>query len=173
VARIGARGAAPMTREVAVGGRAARIRIDGSRVRYESENGEALETEFSLAPAGPGSFSVVLSGRSYRVTLGSRGEVLVNGRTLLIEVFDPRDLRPSAGTSKNHGRQEVAAPMPGKVVRVLVRTGDLVQEGQGLVVVEAMKMQNEMKSPKAGKVAELRATPDATVAAGEVLVVVE
>ena len=63
--------------------------------------------------------------------------------------------------------------MPGKVVRILVAQGEAVQEGQGLVVVEAMKMQNEMKSPKAGRVVELRTRPDATVGAGEVLVVVE
>jgi biotin carboxyl carrier protein len=63
--------------------------------------------------------------------------------------------------------------MPGKVIRVLVAAGDAVEEGQGLVVVEAMKMQNEMKSPKSGRVAEVRARPDATVGAGEVLVVVE
>jgi biotin carboxyl carrier protein len=63
--------------------------------------------------------------------------------------------------------------MPGKVIRVLVAPGDTVEEGQGLVVVEAMKMQNEMKSPKAGRVVEVRARADATVGAGEILVVVE
>jgi biotin carboxyl carrier protein len=73
----------------------------------------------------------------------------------------------------NQGRQEVAAPMPGKIVRVLVNPGENVEEGQGLVVVEAMKMQNEMKSPKAGRVAEVRTSAEATVAAGDVLVVIE
>lgn len=63
--------------------------------------------------------------------------------------------------------------MPGKVVRVLVAEGDMVEAGQGLVVVEAMKMQNEMKSPKAGRVIEVKAKPDSTVAAGQVLLVIE
>jgi biotin carboxyl carrier protein len=63
--------------------------------------------------------------------------------------------------------------MPGKVIRVLVSQGDSVEAGQGLVVVEAMKMQNEMKSPKAGRVAEVRAEPGAAVLAGETLIVVE
>ena len=63
--------------------------------------------------------------------------------------------------------------MPGKVVRVLVEPGDSVEAGQGLVVVEAMKMQNEMKSPKAGRVVEVRTRVDAAVVAGEALIVVE
>jgi biotin carboxyl carrier protein len=63
--------------------------------------------------------------------------------------------------------------MPGKVIQVLVAVGDTVEAGQGLVVVEAMKMQNEMKSPKAGRIVEVKTKRDAAVAAGDVLVVVE
>jgi biotin carboxyl carrier protein len=162
-----------MTREVRVNGRSARIEIEGSRLRYRREDGVAIECEFQLTRAGSGEFSVLLNGRSYRVSRGAGTEVWVNGRLLSMEVFDPRDLRPGKGASANHGRQEIAASMPGKVIRVLVAAGDTVEEGQGLVVVEAMKMQNEMKSPKAGRVAEVRARPDATVVSGEVLVVVE
>jgi biotin carboxyl carrier protein len=157
-----------MTREVVVAERTARIEIDGSRVRYES-----IDAEFSITRVGHGQVSVLLNGRSYSVTIGARGTVVVNGRELGIEVFDPRDLRPSARRGMNHGRQEIAASMPGKVVRLLVAAGDSVEEGQGIVVVEAMKMQNEMKSPKTGRVAEVRTRPEATVAAGDVLVVIE
>ncbi|MGH9594765.1 MAG: acetyl-CoA carboxylase biotin carboxyl carrier protein subunit [Bryobacteraceae bacterium] len=157
-----------MIREVIAAGRTARIEIDGGRFRYET-----LEGEFVVTPAGHGTFSVLLKGRSYRVVLGSRGKVLVNGRELEIEVFDPRDLRADAGARANHGRQEIAAPMPGKIVRVLVSAGDTVEEGQGVVVVEAMKMQNEMKSPKTGRVAEVRTSAGSTAAAGDVLVVIE
>jgi len=157
-----------MKRHVTVNGRSGRIEIEGSRLRYEREDGIVVEGEFSLAGT-----SVLLDGRSYRVSKGAGKEIWVNGHLLAMEVFDPRDLRPGQGASANHGRQEIAASMPGKVIRILVGTGDSVEEGQGLVVVEAMKMQNEMKSPKSGRVAEVRARPDATVAAGEVLVVVE
>jgi biotin carboxyl carrier protein len=157
-----------MTRQVKVNGRSARIGIEGSRVRYEREDGVVVEREFSLQGT-----SVLLNGRSYRVSKGAGKEIWVNGRLFTMEVFDPRDLRPGQGASVNHGRQEITASMPGKVIRVLVTAGDAVEEGQGLVVVEAMKMQNEMKSPKAGRVAEVRARPDATVGAGEILVVVE
>jgi len=71
------------------------------------------------------------------------------------------------------GRAQVAAPMPGKVVRVLVERGQAVEAGAGLVVVEAMKMQNELKSPKSGTVVELRVEAGATVNAGELLAVIE
>jgi biotin carboxyl carrier protein len=157
-----------MTREVTLNGRSARIEIEGSRLRYQREDGVVVEGEFSLVGN-----SVLLNGRSYRVSKGAGTEIWVNGRRLSMEVFDPRDLRPGQGATANRGRQEIAASMPGKVIRVLVAPGDTVEEGQGLVVVEAMKMQNEMKSPKSGRVAEIRARPDATVVAGEVLVVVE
>jgi biotin carboxyl carrier protein len=63
--------------------------------------------------------------------------------------------------------------MPGRVVRVLVAVGEEVAEGQGLVVIEAMKMQNELKSPKAGRVVKVGVEVDVTVGSGEVLVVVE
>jgi biotin carboxyl carrier protein len=162
-----------MTRQVTVNGRSGRIQIEGSRLRYVREDGAEVECEFSVERTGSGEVSVLLNGRSYRVSKGAGHEIWVNGRLLAMEVFDPRDLRPGRGASANHGRQEIAASMPGKVIRVLVGPGDAVEEGQGLVVVEAMKMQNEMKSPKAGRVAEVRARPDATVGAGEILVVVE
>ena len=165
-----------MKRQVTVNGRSAQIEIEGSRLRYEREDGIVIEGDFSLAGT-----SVLLNGRSFRVvTNGTRGtsrgtdnEVWVNGRLLSMEVFDSRDLRPGQSGVANHGRQEIAASMPGKVFRILVAAGEAVEEGQGLVVVEAMKMQNEMKSPKSGRVAEVRARPDSTVVAGEVLVVIE
>ena len=67
------------------------------------------------------------------------------------------------------GRQPIVAPMPGKVIRLLVSAGDEVEAGQGLVVVEAMKMQNEIRSPKRGKVERVVATEGQNVNAGEVL----
>jgi len=157
-----------MKRYVTVNGRSGTIEIEGSRLRYVREDGAEIEREFSVKGG-----SVLLNGRSYRVSKGAGAEIWVNGRLFSMEVFDPRDLRPGQGSTANQGLQRIAASMPGKVIRVLVETGDMVEEGQGLVVVEAMKMQNEMKSPKAGRVVEIRARPDATVGAGEILVVVE
>jgi acetyl/propionyl-CoA carboxylase alpha subunit len=162
-----------MTRDTRVGGRAGRIQIDGSSFRYRREDGGIVEGVCSIASLESGCQSVLLNGRVYRIAVGARGDVLVNGRPLAVEIFDPRELRGRQSGPAGGGRQEISAPMPGKVVRVLVEPGDPVEAGQGLVVVEAMKMQNEMKSPKAGRVAEVRTRADAAVVAGEALIVVE
>ena len=86
-----------------------------------------------------------------------------------------RDRVPKYGrlSPSCEGRQNLTAPMPGKVVRVLLHSGDEVSAGQGVVVVEAMKMQNEIKSPKTGRVIEVRVAEGATVTANQVLAVVE
>ena len=89
-----------------------------------------------------------------------------------VKVADRKHRRPAADHSQE-GRQQLTAPMPGKVVRVLRETGDDVEAGQGIVVVEAMKMQNEVKSPRAGRIIEIRVTEGDTVNANQVLAVVE
>jgi biotin carboxyl carrier protein len=124
------------------------------------------------------SLSLLVGTRSYRCDIepgrDGRISVLVNGDAHPLEILDERKLRMrrASGKFSLEGPQRVDAPMPGKVVRVLVKVGDEVQEGQGLVVVEAMKMENELKSPKAGKVTELRAVEGAAVESGAKLVVV-
>jgi biotin carboxyl carrier protein len=98
--------------------------------------------------------------------------VKVRDRLFDVKIMDRKQRRGAA----EHGQQGQAlltAPMPGKVVRVLVNQGDDVEAGQGVVVVEAMKMQNEIKSPKAGRVIDLRASEGATVNAGQVLAIIE
>lgn len=91
-----------------------------------------------------------------------------------IRIIDPKRLRSTESVGRHdHGSAQIVAPMPGKVVRVLVAVGSQVNAGTGILVVEAMKMQNELKSPKAGTVVSIRAEPGATVNAGEVLAVVE
>jgi biotin carboxyl carrier protein len=158
--------------EVTIDRRPASLLLDGSRFRYQREGGEAIEREYSLAELSPGCYSVLIEGRSYQGIVAG-GEIRVNGRAFAVEIFDPRGMRGRTAGASGAGPQSITSPMPGKVVRVLVQEGDTVEAGQGLVVVEAMKMQNEMKSPKAGRVARLNAQADATVVAGEVLVVIE
>lgn len=98
--------------------------------------------------------------------------VEMKGRLFTIKIIDRKHRRPAAEHGIE-GRQNLIAPMPGKLVRVLVAAGDEVTLGQGIVVVEAMKMQNEIKSPKAGRVVEIRVNEGATVDANQVLAVVE
>lgn len=160
-----------MRLDVVVDGCSAKLTIGDGRLQYARE-GESIERQFSVEALAPGSYSVLIGGRSYEA-IASNGEVRVNGKTFAVEVFDPRSLRGRKSKGQGEGRQNVAAMMPGKVIRVLVAEGDAVEAGQGLIVVEAMKMQNEMKSPKSGRVAEVKTKPDATVAAGEVLIVIE
>lgn len=91
-----------------------------------------------------------------------------------IKIFDPKRLRSAAGTAGGaDGTAEIKTAMPGKVVRVLVEAGAEIKKGEGVVIVEAMKMQNEMKSPKDGVVKEIRFTEGNTVNAGDVLAIIE
>lgn len=112
-----------------------------------------------------GELVVWVNGSPVKVFLGSP-EVRAGARRF------PR-IRDAGGADRVDGPQRVTAPMPGKVVRVLVKPGDAVQARQGLVVVEAMKMENELRSPRAGTVAEVRVAVGTSVEAGAVLVVVE
>jgi biotin carboxyl carrier protein len=90
------------------------------------------------------------------------------------EIVDPRVWRGrKQGALEAEGRQQISAPMPGKVIRLLVAAGDNVESGQGLIVVEAMKMQNEIKSPKNGKVERLLVKEGQNVNAGDALAWVE
>ncbi|PTL76469.1 biotin/lipoyl-containing protein [Vitiosangium sp. GDMCC 1.1324] len=125
-----------------------------------------------------GAVSMLVDGNSYGVEFDEQGDevhVLVRGQVTRVDVADERRLRLRAGSAgfSVEGKQVIAAPMPGKVVKVLVKVGDEVKEGQGLVVVEAMKMENELKSPKAGKVVELPAKEGTAVEINAKLVVVE
>jgi biotin carboxyl carrier protein len=135
-------------------------------------NGEAA----SILEAEPGVYSVLMGGRSFEARIERTAEawaVTIGGRRFEIEVVDPRRLGRRARGFDREGRQRVAAAMPGRVVRVLVAEGDAVEAGQGIAVIEAMKMQNELKAPKSGRVAALSAREGATVAAGEVLAEIE
>jgi len=91
-----------------------------------------------------------------------------------IKLGDPKRMRHSAGAGEAAGgAAEIKTAMPGKVVRVLVEAGAAIEKGDGVLIVEAMKMQNEMKAPKDGTVKEIRVSEGATVNAGDVLAVIE
>jgi biotin carboxyl carrier protein len=120
-------------------------------------------------------YSVLLGGHSIEITAEEAPSGLLlraSGREFQVEIVDPRAWRGARGAGiELEGRQQLVAPMPGKIVRVLVAAGQQVSAGEGLLVIEAMKMQNEIRSPKSGKVEKL-AREGQTVNAGEVLAIV-
>jgi biotin carboxyl carrier protein len=140
-----------------------------------SLDGQPIEAD--IIEIAPHTISILLDGRSYtlQITEPSLGVLQLQTpfQEFTAEVADPRAWRGRThGALQLVGRQHVAAPMPGKVVRVLVNVGDQVEAGQGLLVVEAMKMQNEIRSPKTGIIERLLAKEGQPVNAGEVLCVV-
>lgn len=137
---------------------------------------QTREAQFSEPE--PGLYTLIIDGRVFRCLLEQlptgETEAVVNGRRIPVSVRDPKRSSVGAGVdAQGGGRATLVAPMPGKVVRVMRAAGDEVQAGDGILIVEAMKMQNEVQSPKDGRIAEIRVTEGQTVNAGETLVIVE
>ena len=115
------------------------------------------ECRVSERPASKETFDVTIHGRRHEVT-----------------IVDPKRLRSGQNSDRHHhGVTEIRAPMPGKVVRVQTEAGAPVEKGAGVIVVEAMKMQNEMKSPREGVVVSINVKAGDTVNAGDVMAVIE
>ncbi len=153
------------------------IQDDGSRVHAEID-GRAYWLD--VLESGAGGYVLMVDGQVFdcridgRPNSGKPIDIIVGAKQYSVALVDPKRLR-GASSAVAHAAEaaQIIASMPGKVVRVLVSTGDHVEAGAGIVVVEAMKMQNEMKSPKAGTVIALKVDVGATVNAGDVLAVVE
>jgi biotin carboxyl carrier protein len=127
----------------------------------------------------PGVYSVLVDGNSYLVEVdGASPELTVHlcGESVSVELHDARrKLLAQAGRASGPGEgpQTVRSPMPGKVVKVLVCEGQAIQAGAGVVVVEAMKMENELRAPRDGKVGRIRVQEGQPVESGEELVEIE
>jgi biotin carboxyl carrier protein len=159
--------------EAVVGGKTHRVDVAGGKGRYAVKvDGETLEVDWREAG---GFFSLLVGGQSHLVGIEPRPggyRVLVGSREFSVDVGEAS--RASAAAARPaHGPARLVAPMPGRIVRALVAPGQAVDAGQGLVVMEAMKMENELRSPRAGRVAEVRAREGQTVETGALLVVVE
>ncbi len=151
--------------------RTVELNRDGDRWRI-SLDGEAVEAD--VAEIAPNTLSILLRGESHEIRVaGAPGGALSIQTGLREFTAEVSDLRSWRGRRPSHeeveGRQQIAAPMAGKVVRLLVKLGDQVEAGQGLLVVEAMKMQNEIRSTKSGSVERLLAKEGQPVNAGEIL----
>ncbi len=121
--------------------------------------------------------SILVDGKSYEVkqeNATSETDIVVGHERFVASVRDPRSFRSRRGVgAADHGIKKITAPMPGKIVRVLAGVGAEVELGQSVIVIEAMKMQNELKAPKKGVIKKLSVSEGATVEAGQALAEVE
>jgi biotin carboxyl carrier protein len=142
-----------------------RCRLDGREVKLD----------FATTQAGV--LSILIEGRSYEArqdTGGGETSVVIGRQRFSAVVRDPRSLRARArADAGGHGVKKIVAPMPGKVVRILCPAGTEVEAGQSVLVIEAMKMQNELKAPKKGVIRKLTATVGTAVEAGQTLAEIE
>ncbi len=142
-------------------------------------DGAPIQAE--LRELQPGVLSILLTHpdgttQSFACLQDDRPEgpaVLIENRRLPYTLADPRSLRTTTAAQSDTGPRPLKAPMPGRIVRVLVAEGDTVDQGQGCVVIEAMKMQNELKAPRAGTIRRLTATIGETVPANAILLIIE
>lgn len=164
-----------MRLEVRIGGEARAVELRRAGNSWECML-EGTARAVDAVEVAPGVFSLLLDGQSLTVhveRVADAYRVHARGADVIAAVENPRRWTGrSGGALGRAGRQEVAAPMPGKIVRVLVGEGQAVEAQQGLVVVEAMKMQNEIPSPQAGVVEKVCVREGDTVEHGETLVVV-
>ena len=143
-----------------------RIAVDGNEFLVDGKK------------TGRTNYSLIVDNRSFEIEVDNAEDeyrVLVDGRNYHVNLVDERRVRVGGAQSELQlqGRQKVSVPMPGKVIAVLVSVGDSVEKGQGLVIVEAMKMENEVRSPVAGEIKEIKVKPGDAVEGGAVLVIVE
>jgi biotin carboxyl carrier protein len=165
-----------MIYEVKVADRVHRVELEkiesGWRCKVDGQ-----ETLLDAVSTQDGVLSLLLDGKSYEIKQENTGtdfNIVVGGLRFPTQIRDPRSLRSRRGAdSGTEGVKKIVAPMPGKVVRILAQPGTAVEHGQGVIVIEAMKMQNELKSPKKGIVKKLTVHEGAAVEAGQSLAEVE
>lgn len=156
-------------------GRTVRVEVRGEAGRYQvTLDGEPLEVDFQ--PAGRDFVSLIVDGRSYEAGVVRQPDgytVALRGATFDIELKDAARGEGALARPRAAGPTGIKAPMPGRVVRVLVAAGEQVESGQALLVMEAMKMENELKAPRAGLVREVRVGERQAVETGALLLVLE
>jgi biotin carboxyl carrier protein len=164
-----------MTYDVTIEGKNYRLELNRPEGRWECRlDGRPIEIDAVLTRRDV--LSIIIDGKSYEIKrerTATDMHLWVGSVRFVAQVRDPRSFRSRVSADEGKGPRKLIAPMPGKVVRVLVEVNAEVETGQGLLIVEAMKMQNEIKSPKKGVVRKVVALEGASVSAGDVLAVVE
>ncbi|HLJ87969.1 MAG TPA: biotin/lipoyl-containing protein [Candidatus Angelobacter sp.] len=165
-----------MIYEVTVAERTYKVELSREDASWQCKlDGKPFPAEIVLRSDGV--YSILIEGKSYEATqehtpLGNN--IVVGRHRFTPTVRDPRSFRSlRRADSAAQGSKKITAPMPGKVVRILVAAGAQVEAGQGVLVVEAMKMQNELKSPKNGTITKLNVAEGSPVEAGQVLAEIE
>jgi biotin carboxyl carrier protein len=164
-----------MTYDITIDGRNYRLDLNHEDSRWSCcLDGSDVEVDAVLAR--PDVLSLCIGNKAYEVKcerVAGEMHLWVGSARFAAEVRDPRSLRGRVRAVDDHGPKKLTAPMSGKIVRVLVSQGDEVEAGAGVLVVEAMKMQNEIKSPKKGTIQKILVSGGAAVNAGDVLAIVE
>jgi biotin carboxyl carrier protein len=166
-----------MTYDVVVDGKTHQLELTQGQTTWQCKiDGQQIDVDAALTARDV--LSVLVGGKAYEIkrerSLQGELHMIIGSARYAVDVQDPRSLRTRrAVAGSDAGPQKLKAPMPGKVVRILVQEKDEVRAGQGIVVMEAMKMQNEMKSPKAGRVQRILTAEGSTVNAGDTLAIIE
>jgi biotin carboxyl carrier protein len=147
------------------------IKRDGEKV---SAKVDGREYELEASEIEPNVYLFKYNNQIFQTYVAPNGMVNLGNHQFEISITDPKRLRGSnAAGANSEGTSEIKTAMPGKLVRILTEIGAEIKQGEGVLVVEAMKMQNEMKAPKDGIVKEIRFAEGATVNAGDVLAIIE
>jgi len=160
------------------------VTIDGKNYRLELNRADGCwscrldgrEVDVDAVLARPNVLSLRIGNQAHEVKcerVANEMHLWVGSERFAVEVRDPRSLRGRARSVDDQGPRKLTAPMPGRVVRVLASQGSGIEAGAGVLVVEAMKMQNEIKSPKKGTIQKILVSEGAAVNAGDVLAIVE
>jgi len=166
-----------MTYDVIVDGKTHRLELTRGETTWLCKvDDEMFEVDAALTARDV--MSVLVGDDAFEVkrerSLQGELHLVIGSARYAVDVQDPRSLRTRrAAGGGEAGPQKITAPMPGKIVRVMVAVGDKVKAGQGVIVMEAMKMQNEMKSPKDGRVQKILTSEGSTVNPGDTLAVIE
>jgi biotin carboxyl carrier protein len=164
-----------MIYDVAINDRSYRLELSRGDNRWSCRvDGRAVEVDAVLVR--PDVLSLRIANRVYEVKCERvAGELYlwVGSERFAAQIRDPRSLRGRSRAADDQGPRKLTAPMPGKVVRILVTQGAAVEAGAGVLVVEAMKMQNEIKSPKKGTIQKIMVGEGTAVNSGDVLAIVE
>lgn len=161
--------------DVTVNGRDYRVELEQAATGNWDGHVNGEEVAVNATTTSAGVLSILIGGESYEIVANlAQQQIAIQGVRYSVEVRDPRSWRTRRiRAGAQDGAKKITAPMPGKVVRVIANAGTDVEQGAGVIAIEAMKMQNELKAPKKGRVAKILVAEGAPVNAGDVLALIE